>query len=121
VNVQPELTVVCRFQDDGEYLDSSIVAAHWLSISDDKTTCWYPPGRWQNKPGQFRIQPTYDGPGEWFAVSQGHVHLREIRTLVYKQAHQWLEDVRIQFGTWQTMAAELVAYAFVVFTYLQHL
>jgi len=34
--VQPELTVVCRFQDDGEFLDSSMVAVHWLNRGRDE-------------------------------------------------------------------------------------
>jgi len=91
--VQPELTVVCRFQSDGEFLDSSIVATHWLKLSSEKPTCWYPPQRWQNKPGQFRILPHENGPGQWFEVSEGHVHVDEISTLLHREAHQWLENV----------------------------
>jgi len=47
--------------------------------------CWYPPERWQNKPGQFRIQPDDNGPGEWFEVSEGHIHVDKISTLQYKE------------------------------------
>jgi hypothetical protein len=89
--VQPQLTVVCRFRPDGEYLDSSIVAVHWLRQEDGVTNCWYPPERWQNKPGEFRLLPVDDG--EWFEVSDGHMHLMQIRTQTYREAHQWLDEV----------------------------
>ena len=105
--LQPELTVVCRFQSDGEYLDSSIVSVHWLKLYSEKPMCWYPPERWQNKPGQFRIQPDDNGPGEWFEVSEGHVHVDEISTLQYKEAHQWLENVCMHFVTCSHVLAEL--------------
>jgi len=88
--------VVCRFRADGKYLDSSIVAEHWLTTAtNDKTLCWYPPERWQNSPGQFRIEPA-DGQGEWFEVSPGHVHNEEICTMLFREAHNWLENVRMR-------------------------
>jgi len=87
-------------------LDSSIVSVHWLKLYSEKPMCWYPPERWQNKPGQFRILPDDNGPGEWFEVSEGHVHVDEISTLQYKEAHQWLENVCMHFVTCSHVLAE---------------
>lgn len=71
------------------------MAVHWLQEADGKTSCWYPPKRWQNKPAQFRMEPFKEGPGEWFEVTDGHLHVSEIRTVLFKDARDWLDNVSI--------------------------
>ena len=64
------------------------MAVHWLKDVDGQYTCWYQPSSsWQYKPLQFQLEPIYDGPGEWFEVSDGHyMHMSDLRSLLFKDA-----------------------------------